>query len=398
MPPDQPDQPPPEGEDGPRGRDADRRGRESPDPPHAGGDADAGSPGEAELPGPEEDLSAILGRWRVGRRHATVRMIRTAAGARAIQVRLPLGILQMGLGGRPDGRRPHGADSLLDWHLGRLEAHRAEGGDDGSFVLSSRECSSLRDEGVQVYHRYVALFALEEHELVVRDAERNLRMFDLCRDHGASHADRNVLEQYRPFVVMMRARAQAAIALATADARGALAAVDAALAEMRLHFDAHGPHDGFDRSNEANLLRGMRDALVPPLRSTYTVTSSSPRRSTAWTLSPGWWVRRSATRSSREFISFLFHLSRRSPFLMPAGSALPPGVISMTSRPGESPGSLLRRPSRTVRGRGRIGPDSELKANRSGRRAMSRAMSWKSRTAFAPLSELILSTVSRGVW
>ena len=174
MPPDQPDPPPPEGEDGPRGRDADRRGRESPDPPHAGGDADAGSPGEAELPGPEEDLSAILGRWRVGRRHATVRMIRTVAGARAIQVRLPLGILQMGLGGRPDGRRPHGADSLLDWHLGRLEAHRAEGGDDGSFVLSSRECSSLRDEGVQVYHRYVALFALEEHELVVRDAERNL--------------------------------------------------------------------------------------------------------------------------------------------------------------------------------------------------------------------------------
>jgi hypothetical protein len=265
MPPDQPDQPPPEGEDGPRGRDADRRGRESPDPPHAGGDADAGSPGEAELPGPEEDLSAILGRWRVGRRHATVRMIRTAAGARAIQVRLPLGILQMGLGGRPDGRRPHGADSLLDWHLGRLEAHRAEGGDDGSFVLSSRECSSLRDEGVQVYHRYVALFALEEHELVVRDAERNLRMFDLCRDHGESQGDRTVLEQYRPFVLMMRARAAAALALAAGDDRRALEAIDRSLAEMREHFGRAGQPGAFERSNEATLLRGMRAALVPRL-------------------------------------------------------------------------------------------------------------------------------------
>jgi hypothetical protein len=171
----------------------------------------------------------------------------------------------MALEGRPDGRRPHGSPSLLDWHAARRDAHRARTGGDEGFELSGKECEGLREEGVQVYHRYVALFALGEHEAVVRDTMRNLRMFDLCRDHGANHADRTVLEQYRPFVVMMRARAQAAIALAVADARGALAAVDAALAEMRMHFDAHGPHDGFDRSNEANLLRGMRDALVPRL-------------------------------------------------------------------------------------------------------------------------------------
>ena len=240
-------------------------GRESGDSRDPGGVADGSDPSADGSAGPEFDLSHLLRSWPVGGNGPTVRMVRLATGGRAIQVRLELGVLQMALEGRPDGRRPHGADSLLDWHTARRDAHRARSGGDEGFELSGKECEGLREEGVQVYHRYVALFALGEHEAVVRDTMRNLRMFDLCRDHGASHADRTVLEQYRPFVVMMRARAQAAIALAVADARGALAAVDAALAEMRLHFDAHGPHDGFDRSNEANLLRGMRDALVPRL-------------------------------------------------------------------------------------------------------------------------------------
>jgi hypothetical protein len=265
----QPDHPAPDGDGEPGPKD---RGRESPHPPGAAGKAGGGDgpdgaapEGDEPLPGPEEDLSAILGRWKVGRRHATVRMIRTASGRRAIQVRLPLGILQMALEGRPDGRRPHGSPTLLEWHLSRLEAHRASGGDDGSFALSSKECAALRDEGVQVYHRYVALFALEEHELVVRDAERNLRMFDLCRDHGESQADRAALEQYRPFVLMMRARAAAAMALAAGDDRRALEAIDRSLADMRAHFDGLGQPSGFDRSNEATLLRGMRAALVPRL-------------------------------------------------------------------------------------------------------------------------------------
>lgn len=237
-------------------------GRESIGPEGAKGAADgSGDP----IAGPEHDVGAVLGAWKYGRRHPTVRMVRTREGGRAVQVRLELGILQMELEGRPDGRRPHGAESLLAWHLARLEAHRAGGNADEDFRLTGKECEALRDEGVQVYHRYAALFALEEFELVVRDTERNLRMFDLCARHGHSRQDRTVLEQYRPFVVMMRSRARAAIALASGDDRGALVAIDAALAELRAHFDEHGPEDGFEKSNEATLLRGMRAVLVPRL-------------------------------------------------------------------------------------------------------------------------------------
>lgn len=257
--------------------DADRGPRER----HGDGPGDAGVPGGAApdgrksphqrgpdaavsgcSAGPESDIARIMASWPFASHRPTVRLVRTAAGTRAVQVRMQLGILQMELAGRPDGLRPHGAESLLEWHLGRLQA---AGGRAGTLELGPRECESLREEGTQVHHRCVALFALEEHELAARDAERNLRLFDLCRDHAAEPSDRTALERHRPFAVMMRARSLAAIALAGGDSRSALRAVDAALAALAAHFAAHGPADGLDRSPEATLLRGMRDALVPRL-------------------------------------------------------------------------------------------------------------------------------------
>ena len=58
-----------------------------------------------------------------------------------IQVRLDLGILQMCVDGRPDGHRPNGFDSLLEYHDSRLdEIHAAQGsnvvlGDNGTVVV-----------------------------------------------------------------------------------------------------------------------------------------------------------------------------------------------------------------------------------------------------------------------
>jgi hypothetical protein len=226
------------------------------------GGSDAGDAGDA---GPEADLGPVLRGWDFEPGRTNVRLIRTGDGSRAIQVRLELGILQLAFDGRPDGLRPHGAESLLDWVQVRLEAHVARHGSTEGFRISPRDCDALRDEGVQYYHRYVALFALEEYEGVVRDTRRNLRLFDLCREFGTSQADRTVLEQYRPFVTMMRARAEAALALRIQSAPAALAAVDRALAELREHFEQGGSANGFDQSNEVMLLRGMRDALVPRL-------------------------------------------------------------------------------------------------------------------------------------
>ena len=77
-------------------------GRKSGRPDAPGG---GGVDGEG-IAGPAADIGPILEAWPVGGNRPTVRLVRTGSGERVIQVRLELGILQMAIDGRPDGRRP----------------------------------------------------------------------------------------------------------------------------------------------------------------------------------------------------------------------------------------------------------------------------------------------------
>jgi hypothetical protein len=212
------------------------------------------------------DLSRLLQDWpyEPGRIH--VRTITGADGRTKLQVRLDLGVLQMEMSGRPDGVQPDGFKSLLDMHHDRLKRYGQQAASAG-FVLSVEDCRALREEAVQFYHRYVGLFALGDFAGVVRDTSRNLELFDLCRDFGASELDRTVLEQFRPQVLMMRVRGEAELAMARGEPKSALAALDRGLAELRGVFDDAGRGEDFERANETQLLRGMRDTLVPKLPS-----------------------------------------------------------------------------------------------------------------------------------
>lgn len=213
----------------------------------------------------EQDLSRFLAAWPHEPGRINARLITGADGQRKMQVRLDLGVLQMELDGRPDGRRPDGFPSLLDHQLDRRKRYEQQGETTSGFVLSREECRALREEVVQYYHRYVALFALGDFTRVVRDTSRNLLVFDLCRDYAAEEIDRRVLEQFRPHVIMMRARAAGELALEGKQPKNALAEIDRGLAEIRSVFAEAGREDAFEHSNDVQLLRGMRDALVPKL-------------------------------------------------------------------------------------------------------------------------------------
>jgi hypothetical protein len=213
----------------------------------------------------DDDLTDMLAAWPHESGRVNVRLVAGRDGRAKIQVRVDLGILQLETSGRPDGLRPEGFESLLHLHRARLDAARKD--DDGALVLSSDECAALREEAVQYYHRYVALFMLEDFAGVVRDTSRNLEVFDLCRRYGETEHDRDVLEQFRPYVVMMRTRAQAAEAIRAGDTRSALAAIDAGLEEIRSAFRDRGREDRFEGSSETQVLRGLRDAIVPKLPS-----------------------------------------------------------------------------------------------------------------------------------
>ncbi len=206
----------------------------------------------------ESDLSPILRDWPYEAGHISVRRIVGADHREKIQMRLDLGVLQMEVCGRPDGQRPHGHESLLDYHLDRLRVHRETHEDEESFTLTSEQCRDLRAEASMFYHRYLALFVLEEYEGVRRDTARNLAVIDLCRRFGPTARDRMVLDQFRPYIIMMHTRACVHLSADKSLWTRALAEVEEGLRRIRDYFiELQSPED-FAGSPEARLLRRLR--------------------------------------------------------------------------------------------------------------------------------------------
>ena len=212
----------------------------------------------------EDDISHLLQGWPMQDGQVTARRITGRDGRPRIQVRIDLGLLQMEYTGRPDGARPDDCESLLDAIEQQRDRYREANGTLTGYVITSEDCRRLRQEVVQYYHRYVALFALQDFERVIEDTEHNLRILDLCREHGQSEHDRQILEQFRPQIIITRARALAEHAVARHQPDTALRVLDAALEELTAIYGEPEAQLA-QRSNEIQLLRAMRDELVPRL-------------------------------------------------------------------------------------------------------------------------------------
>lgn len=172
------------------------------------------------------DLRTILDGWEYEPGKISVRKIIGRDGREKIQTRIDLGVLQLECQGRPDGERPHGCDSLLEYHEQRLREHVDLYGDDEEFVLSPEDCRDLRHEAYLFYQRYLSAFVLEEYDTVERDTARNLRVIELCERFGAREADRRALISQRAYITMMNARAQTYLALEHELPEAALRAVN----------------------------------------------------------------------------------------------------------------------------------------------------------------------------
>jgi hypothetical protein len=106
------------------------------------------------------DLRKILQGWPYDSEN-DARIVDGEDGRDILQVRTPLGIEQYEMDGRPDGDRPHGAESALEFHMSRLEKAKVEGWE-ADFELSLCDCSELFNEGIFYYFRYVRLFQLKD--------------------------------------------------------------------------------------------------------------------------------------------------------------------------------------------------------------------------------------------
>lgn len=262
------------------------------------------------------DLSKILSEWPFKPGQINARIIEGLDGEPKLQVRLDLGVLQLEVDGRPDGQNPNGFDSVLELYELRYDPEQGSaqdsreirgdfrgeggrprrpsedagegGGDDGKELegsgetgegdsgessenpdepppLTAEECQELRDEAIQYYHRYVALLAVQDFDRVVRDTSRNLRVLDLCAKHAETEEDRSVLEQFRPYITMVRARALASAQVRDGEPKAALIALDDGLDALKAHFDAIGQPRAFEEADEVKMLRAMRETLSPKL-------------------------------------------------------------------------------------------------------------------------------------
>ena len=107
-----------------------------------------------------QDLRPILAGWEFDPDRVQVRTIVGDDGAEKIQMRIDLGLMQMEISGRPDGERPHGHESMLEFYEA---AHREAAAAGVTFSLGPEECAILMREGLQYYHRYLSAFHLERY-------------------------------------------------------------------------------------------------------------------------------------------------------------------------------------------------------------------------------------------
>lgn len=219
------------------------------------------------------DLTKLLQDWPYEPGQINVRLIQGDDGYPKIQMRLDLGVLQMEVTGRPDGLEPNGCESLLEYFEHRVDDQAraseadVEGEESDPPVLSEDDCRLLREEAVQFYHRYISLLVLGDFDGVIRDTARNARVLDLCKAFAESDEDRTVLEQFRPYITMMRARALASQMVSDGEAKAALFFIDEGLEAIRKQYEDQGRAAEIEDSSEMQLLRGMRDELATKLPS-----------------------------------------------------------------------------------------------------------------------------------
>ena len=122
------------------------------------------------------DITHILSTWEYDPNQVNARFVTGPDGRTRIQLRMDLGVFQMEPDGRPDGQRPRGADTLLEYYRTLAKTTKA-----GKLKLDGEACAELQLESVQFYYRYLARMQLKDFAGVMADTRHNLAIFDQRR-------------------------------------------------------------------------------------------------------------------------------------------------------------------------------------------------------------------------
>lgn len=211
------------------------------------------------------DILPVIEGWDFHPDDVTVRSVRAEDGRELIQLRLDLGLMQMEVDGRPDGQKVENFDSWLDLHTHRQAEHDTANPDGAPYLLEPEDCAVLMRECVQYYHRYVSFWAISRYELCARDTERNLRLFAFVRDHARLDRDKLQFDQWRPYVIMMHARAVATPLADLGQYEAAISSIDAGIRRIEQFLTDYDREDQAERVNELVFLKHWRGEIASKL-------------------------------------------------------------------------------------------------------------------------------------
>jgi hypothetical protein len=197
------------------------------------------------------DIAHLLEQWDYLPGQVVVRRFKGKDDKEKIQLRVDLGVLQMNAEGRPDGKRPFGYASLFEFYQARLYKYVAahEGSDEG-FKLKAEDCAKLQMESLQYHHRYICLLQLEDYSAVIRDAERNMSVFNFVQKHAGCDELAWSLRQFQPQLLMILTRARAAQAIQSQDHTLGIRLVEEGIEQIRTFYREHGNVEAAEQGGE----------------------------------------------------------------------------------------------------------------------------------------------------
>ena len=166
------------------------------------------------------------------------REVKARDGRTVVQVRIELGVLQMEVGGRPDGSRPQGFATYLDYLRYRAAGRgQVPGGKAPVWMMSHEHRTAANREFLQYDHRRDAWLALQRYDRALLDADHTLALMDYVGRHGADVDYIASHERLRGRVLFHRTQAAAALALERRKPEEAIDIVREGIARIGAHLE-----------------------------------------------------------------------------------------------------------------------------------------------------------------
>jgi hypothetical protein len=200
------------------------------------------------------------------------REVRARDGRMVLQVRLDLGLLQLETDGRPDGTRPHGFASYLEYLRHRATARGTPAGKE-AWRMEPAHCLEADREFAQYYHRRVAWLSLQRYDRALRDADHTLALMDFVAAHGPEGDYIESHERFRGPVLFQRTQALVALALERRKPEEAVDVVHDGVARLVAHQESWALERGDEDEINEPLIDQLR-ALEGEIRKNFAVAKT----------------------------------------------------------------------------------------------------------------------------